>query len=37
VARANGNLQGDVEQVVKSYLFNETRRRPMVFVTVSKR
>ena len=36
VARANGNLQGDVEQAVKSYLFNETRRRPMVFVTVSK-
>ncbi|HEX9013096.1 MAG TPA: ribonuclease J, partial [Anaerolineaceae bacterium] len=36
VARANGNLQGDVEQVIKSYLFNETRRRPVVFVTVSK-
>jgi ribonuclease J len=36
VARANGNLQGDVEQVVKSYLFNETRRRPMIFVTTSK-
>ncbi|HVN55159.1 MAG TPA: ribonuclease J [Anaerolineaceae bacterium] len=36
VARANGNLQGDIEETVKSFLFNETRRRPMVFVTVSR-
>ncbi len=36
VARANGNLQSDVEQMVRSYLFNETKRRPMVFVTVSR-
>ncbi|HEX2978770.1 MAG TPA: ribonuclease J, partial [Anaerolineaceae bacterium] len=36
VKNANGNLQNDVEQVVKSFLFTETRRRPMVFVTVSK-
>jgi mRNA degradation ribonuclease J1/J2 len=36
VSRANGNLQGDVEQVVKSTMFNETKRRPMVVVTVSR-
>ncbi|MCL4559474.1 MAG: ribonuclease J [Chloroflexi bacterium] len=36
VTRANGNLQADVEQMVKSYLYNETKRRPTVFVTVSR-
>jgi ribonuclease J len=36
VSRANGNLQDDIEQVVKTHIFNETRRRPMVFVTVSR-
>lgn len=33
--RNNKNLQGDVEQAVRSYLFNETRRRPTIFVTIS--
>jgi ribonuclease J len=36
VSRANGNLQGDVEQLVKSMVFNETKRRPMVVVTVGR-
>lgn len=36
VNSANGNLQQDVEQAVKNVLFSETRRRPMVFVTVGK-
>ncbi|HSV86985.1 MAG TPA: ribonuclease J [Levilinea sp.] len=36
VARANGNLQRDVEQLVRTYLYQETRRSPMVFITVSK-
>ena len=36
VAHANGNLQKDVEQAVKNTLFSETRRRPMVFVSVNK-
>jgi ribonuclease J len=36
VASANGSLQKDVETAVKNYLYNETRRQPMVFVTVSK-
>ena len=36
VSRANGNLQGDIELTVKTFLYNETKRRPMVFVTISK-
>lgn len=32
----NGRLQMDLEQSVKSYLFNKTRRRPMVFITISR-
>lgn len=36
VARANGNLQKDVEKAVSDYLYGETRRRPVVFVTVTR-
>jgi mRNA degradation ribonuclease J1/J2 len=36
IAKANGNLQKDVEQAVRTQLYQETRRSPMVFVTVSK-
>jgi ribonuclease J len=36
VHNANGDLQGDLQQAVKSFLFNRTRRRPTVFVTLSK-
>jgi ribonuclease J len=36
VSKANGNLQEDVEQAVRTYLYNETRRSPMVFVTVTR-
>ncbi len=32
----NGNLEGDLEQTVKSFIYNKTKRRPMVFVTLSK-
>ncbi len=31
-----GNMQSDLEETIRSYLFNKTRRRPMVFVTVSR-
>ncbi len=31
----NGKLQSELEQTVKSYLFNKTKRRPLVFVTLS--
>ncbi len=34
--RANGHIQKDVEQAVGNYLYNETRRRPMVFVNIVK-
>ena len=36
VARSGGNLQKDVQNVVKSYIYNETKRRPVVFVTLSR-
>lgn len=36
VRRGGNNLKADVEQSIKSYLFNETRRRPTIFVTISK-
>ena len=36
VSRGNGNLQSDVEQMAKALFYNETKRRPMVFVTVSR-
>jgi ribonuclease J len=36
VNRGNGNLQDDVEQTIKAFFFNETKRRPMVFVTINR-
>jgi ribonuclease J len=36
VSRANGNMQQDVQEMLKTFLFNETHRRPTVFVTLSK-
>jgi ribonuclease J len=36
VSHANGNLQKDVEQAVRSFIYSETRRRPIVFVNISK-
>lgn len=33
---SNGHLQSDLEQTVKSFLYSKTKRRPMVFVTLSK-
>jgi ribonuclease J len=32
---SNGRLQSDVEQSLKSFLYSKTKRRPMVFVTLS--
>lgn len=32
---ANGRMQADLEQTLKSYFYSRTKRRPMVFVTVS--
>jgi ribonuclease J len=36
VSRGNGNLQNDVEQTIKAFFYNETKRRPLVFVTISR-
>jgi mRNA degradation ribonuclease J1/J2 len=36
VARGNGNLQIDIEQAIKAFFYNETKRRPMVFVTINR-
>ncbi len=35
VKGAHGDVRRDVEQMLKSYLFNETRRRPQVFVALT--
>lgn len=32
----NGSLQNDMQQSLKSFLYSKTRRRPMVFVTMTK-
>jgi ribonuclease J len=36
VVNADGNLKKDVEQAVRTFLYSETRRQPMVFVTVTR-
>jgi len=36
VHNGNGNLQNDLQEAIRSYLFNRTRRRPMIFVTMSR-
>lgn len=36
VSRGNGNLQTDIEQTIKAFFYNETKRRPMVFVTINR-
>ncbi|MEJ5313155.1 MULTISPECIES: ribonuclease J [Anaerolinea] len=35
-SRANGNVRRVVEETVREYLYSETRRRPMIYVTVSR-
>lgn len=36
ISRANGNLKKDVEETMRTYIYNETRRRPLVFVSVNR-
>jgi ribonuclease J len=36
IARDQVTAPEDLEQIIKSFLFNQTRRRPMVFVTTSR-
>ncbi len=33
---SNGRMQSDLEQTLKSFLYSKTKRRPMVFVSMSK-
>lgn len=33
---SNGKMKDDLEQMLKSFLYSKTKRRPMVFVTMSK-
>jgi len=35
-SKANGNIKRDVEEAVREYIYSETRRRPLIFVTVSR-
>ena len=35
IEQSRGNIHDEVVQTVRSYLFNETRRRPQIFVTLS--
>jgi ribonuclease J len=37
LARSNGNMKQDVESRLRTFLFNETKRRPMIFVVVNKK
>jgi ribonuclease J len=36
VSRGNGNVQEDLQQMLKTFLYNETKRRPTIFVTLSR-
>jgi ribonuclease J len=36
VSRGNGKLQSDIEQTAKTLFYNETKRRPTVFVTINR-
>ena len=36
INRGYGNIQDDIEQTVKTFFYNETKRRPMVFVTINR-
>lgn len=35
-SRANGNVRRSVEEALREFLYDETRRRPMVFVNISR-
>ena len=36
LAKANGSLQADLEQVVKNLVYSEIHRRPMILVAINK-
>jgi mRNA degradation ribonuclease J1/J2 len=36
VRRNNGDLKEDLRNILMSYIYNETKRRPMIFITTSR-
>ena len=36
VRRGNGNLKEDLRNTLMSYIYNETKRRPMIFITTTR-
>jgi ribonuclease J len=36
INRGNGSIQDDIEKTIKTFFYNETKRRPMVFVTINR-
>jgi ribonuclease J len=36
VRRGNGDLKEDLRNTLISYIYNETKRRPMIFITTSR-
>jgi ribonuclease J len=36
VRRSNGDLKEDLRNTLMSYIYNETKRRPMIFITMSR-
>ncbi len=36
VRRSNGDLKEDLRNTLMSYIYNETKRRPMIFITLSR-
>jgi ribonuclease J len=36
VRRGNGDLKEDLRNTLMSYIYNETKRRPMIFITTSR-
>jgi ribonuclease J len=36
VRRSNGRMQEDLQEALKSFIYNETKRRPMIFVIINK-
>lgn len=37
LARSNGNLKSDLESRLRTFFYNETKRRPMIFVVVNEK
>jgi mRNA degradation ribonuclease J1/J2 len=35
-AQSNGNLQENMEQMLRTFFYDSTKRRPMIFVVVNK-